>query len=146
MSGNIINDKSSSKNNSKTNLNAQESLVSSLIIANKNSTSNKQLSNNNKAIAGKIISETPKNLKDEYKRIVKDKNYSRSIDGGIPKQKYAQYQLMNNNNIFTAQESGNNNYTNNNLYKNNNNNPNAAKYSLLSNNIINNNLSNRLKK
>lgn len=43
-------------------------------------------------------------MKDEYKRIAKDKNYSRSIDGNIPKTKYAQYQMTN----LTSSDSNNN--------------------------------------
>lgn len=88
-----------SKQNSKAHLNNNESLSSSLIISNHNVVNNvnKQTKINEKNINTQMtLVETPKNnIKDEYKRIAKDKNYSRSIDGNIPKTKYAQYQIAN---------------------------------------------------
>lgn len=92
---NLIN---KSKQNSKTYLNNNESLSSSLIIPNQNvlNTANKNTNSNDKNTLQKPLIETPKkDLKDEYKRIAKDKNYSRSIDGNIPKTKYTQYQMSN---------------------------------------------------
>ncbi len=87
-----------SKQNSKTYLNNNESQSSSLIISNQNfvNTANKNTNLNEKNNLQKPLVETPKNnLKDEYKKIAKDKNYSRSIDGNISKTKYAQYQMTN---------------------------------------------------
>ena len=105
LSGKNINNKS--KQNSQTNLNNNESLPSSITISNINDVNTAKKDNYmlEKANTQKPLIETSKNiLKDEYKRIAKDKNYSRSIDGNIPKTKYAQYTISN----LNALDSNNN--------------------------------------
>lgn len=80
------------KKNSKNEFNQNESL---------------SISMNNQQNPNEINSvETPKDAREKYKKINKDKNYSRSIDGNIPKQKYAQYQLGggNVNNVYSAND------------------------------------------
>ncbi len=96
-----------SKQNSKAHLNNNESFSSSLINSNQNilNTGNNTIQNEKFYNVQKPLIETPKNnIKDEYKRLANDKNYSRSIDGNIPKTKYAQYQI---NNLHTPDSNNN---------------------------------------
>jgi hypothetical protein len=79
---------SSNYSNSKNDLNKNETFSMSSTSINNNQNQNQHIRNNEINMI-----DTPKNLKDKYKKIAKDKNYSRSIDGNIPKQKYTQYQL-----------------------------------------------------
>ena len=79
--------------NSKNNLNVNDSLSSSMIIS--NNTSSKKNILKDKDVKSKKIVDNSKNLKEEYRKILKDKNYSRSIDGNIPKHKYVNYQNYN---------------------------------------------------
>jgi len=96
---------SKSKTTSKTQINNNnESLSSSLIISNQDHSSKNMNLNEKLNIQSKIIENTKNNLKEEFKRIAKDKNYSKSIDGNIPKTKYAQYQMNN----FPASDTYNN--------------------------------------
>jgi len=92
-----------SKTNSVNNLNNNDSGAS--LAINKQNSKN-MISNEKIGIIQNKDIKTPKNnLKDEYKQIVKDKNYSRSIDGNIPKTKYSQYQI---NNIPVTDSNANN--------------------------------------
>lgn len=87
--------------NNNNELNQNESLSSGI-----NKSKNLQINEiNNQQNYNENTVETPKDIREKYKKITKDKNYSRSIDGNIPKQKYAQYQLGGNvNNVYSGND------------------------------------------
>lgn len=90
----------------KKDINQNES-ISSSINKSKNIQMNELNLNQNINLNELNTQDTPKDIREKYKKVNKDKNYSRSIDGNIPKQKYTQYQLGtsgNANNVYSGND------------------------------------------